>query len=430
MVRFRRRMTPAGLLTAAALVLSAIFGLDTTLTMAYQAFTFLLFLLILALGASLIRKPPEFAWDRRLPRFGTVGEPLPLGFVAENGKGSSAAGLSLFLDLAPAPVTGPDAWTGTAEPLERSGLRTLYRHWRRLQQPRTEMAVREYDLPSIPAGGRAELSLDLVPDRRGRLDFSGLAVARRDPVGLFRSIRRQPLAGSVMVLPRLYPVPPSDLAGNRRYQPGGVALAQSVGDAEEFVSLREYRPGDPLRKIHWKSWAKRGIPIVKEHQDEFFVRHGLVLDTFFQGGSPDLFEEAVSVAASLAASVLTQESLLDLLFIGPEAYCFTSGRGVAHVDRMLEILASVRICRDHPFSSLPPLVTRRAELLSACILVLLAWDEERMEFVKGLRSLGLPLTVMVLVEPDRPPLDPGPMADDPKNFRPLEVGRVAMGLRS
>ena len=44
--------------------------------------------------------------------------------------------------------------------------------------------------------------------------------------------------------------------------------------------MRDYRPGDPLRRIHWKSWAKTGRPVVKEYQDEFFVRHGLILDTF------------------------------------------------------------------------------------------------------------------------------------------------------
>src|SRR5205085_1884082 len=50
----------------------------------------------------------------------------------------------------------------------------------------------------------------------------------------------------------------------------------------------------------------------------------------------ELFEEAVSVAASFACTIDTQESLLDLLFVGPQAFCFTIGRGVAHADQMLE----------------------------------------------------------------------------------------------
>jgi len=50
----------------------------------------------------------------------------------------------------------------------------------------------------------------------------------------------------------------------------------------------------------------------------------------------------VSVSASFAATVQTQDSLLDLMFVGTEAYVFTAGRGVGHVDRMLEVLAEVR----------------------------------------------------------------------------------------
>jgi uncharacterized protein (DUF58 family) len=57
-------------------------------------------------------------------------------------------------------------------------------------------------------------------------------------------------------------------------------MASNIGQSEEFVSLREYRRGDPPRHIHWRSWAKAGKPIVKEFEDEFFVRHALVLDTF------------------------------------------------------------------------------------------------------------------------------------------------------
>ena len=89
--------------------------------------------------------------------------------------------------------------------------------------------------------------------------------------------------------------------------------------------------------------------MVKEFEDEFFVRHALVLDTFTDHQHSEVFEEAVSVAASFACTLPTQESLLDLLFVGPQSYCFTAGRGVAHVEQMLEILASVRACSDQPF---------------------------------------------------------------------------------
>src|SRR5206468_1933896 len=83
--------------------------------------------------------------------------------------------------------------------------------------------------------------------------------------------------------------------GARKYQRGGIALISSVGDSEEFASLRDYRPGDPLRRIHWRSVARVGRPVVREYQGEFFVRHALVLDTFAGRPESHVFEEAVSV---------------------------------------------------------------------------------------------------------------------------------------
>ncbi len=77
---------------------------------------------------------------------------------------------------------------------------------------------------------------------------------------------------------------------------------------------------------------------MKEFEDEFFVRHALVLDTFDEEPNSELLEEAVSVAASFACTALTQESLLDLLFVGNQSYCFTAGRGLGYADQMLEIL--------------------------------------------------------------------------------------------
>ena len=165
-----------------------------------------------------------------------------------------------------------------------------------------------------------------------------------------------------------------------QYQEGGVALAANVGRSEEFVALREYRHGDPLRHIHWRSWAKAGKPIVKEFEDEFFVRHALVLDTFDDEPHSEVLEEAVSVAASFACTVLTQESLLDLLFVGNQSYCFTAGRGLAHADQMLEILASVRNCADKKFETLEHLVLNHISAVSGCICVLQRWDEARQEF--------------------------------------------------
>jgi uncharacterized protein (DUF58 family) len=246
---------------------------------------------------------------------------------------------------------------------------------------------------------------------------------------LFRSFVKAPAPQTVLVLPKRYPIPHVALPGTMKYQEGGVAMAANVGRSDEFVALRDYRRGDPLRHIHWRSWAKTGRPIVKEFEDEFFTRHALVLDTFTDDPRGEAFEEAVSVAASFASTIQTQESLLDLLFVGQQAYCFTSGRGLAHSDQMLEILASVRAGTSLGFQSLEHLVLNHAGVVSGCIFVLLSWDEDRHGLVRKLKMLGVPVLVLVVVESGSDTsLAPGPMQDEPESFHVVEAGKIEAGL--
>lgn len=240
--------------------------------------------------------------------------------------------------------------------------------------------------------------MSLTPLRRGYIHFTGMSFALSDPLGLFNVLYTFSLPASLLVLPKRYPIASILLSGSKRYQPGGVQLAMSVGEAEEFVGLREYRPGDPLRYIHWKSWAKVGKPIVKEFQDEFFVRHALILDTFTPQIVGELFEAAVEVAASFACAPRSQEILLDLMLVGTQAYCFTSGRGLSQTEQLLEILACVEACTDQPFTQLYSLVMQHTASLSGSICVLLNWDAERQQLVQSLRNNGISLLVVVVSE--------------------------------
>ena len=405
-------------------------GADTNLSLAYQAFVFLCFLLIAALAGTPFSRTRVVA-ERVLPRFGSVGLPISYRVTLKNLTAKPQRGLSVTEDLAdPRPTLGQ--FISTPEPGEERrnwyDRKNGFYRWSWLLRQNVRGKVNEQPAPTLPPNGSADVQLELVPTRRGVLRFDAVAVACPDPFGLSRAFVRVPLPQSLLILPKRYPLPPLALPGQLRYQQGGVALAASVGESEEFVSLRDYRPGDALRHIHWPSWAKTGKPIVKEFQDEFFTRHALILDTFLPVAASEVFEEAVSVAASLACTVQAQESLLDLMFVGPQAYCFTMGRGVGHLEQLLEILASVQPCRDREFQSLLQLVLQHAGDLSGCLCVFVQWDEARREFVRRLRELGVPLMVFVVTEAGTQPPEPGPMAGEPERFRRLEVGKVAEEL--
>jgi hypothetical protein len=119
------------------------------------------------------------------------------------------------------------------------------------------------------------------------------------------------------------------------------------------------------------------------------------------------------------------------MFVGAQAICFTTGRGVAHAEKALEILASVELCRGKTFRSFQALVLQHAGRLSGCICILLAWDEDRRELVRQLRSQGLPLQVLVVADEAHAQELAAPSEEDGAgSFHVLEVGKIEAGLRS
>jgi hypothetical protein len=387
-----RRFTPLGLGVLVCLGISAIIGIDTNQSLSYQVFTFLLALLSVAIAATFFIRY-RFSATRILPRFGIVGIPLQYRVVLQNKTQKSQKGLKLAETVA---VGFPSFQEFRNISKLRKNWGARRNQWLRLVAQRRWAIAPFTDLPILAAQESTEAIAEIMPLRRGLLQFKTLTIACPDPLGLFNACVTLPLPQSVLILPKRYQLPPIHLPGARRHQSGGVALATSVGDSEEFRGLREYRPGDPTRKIHWKSWAKVGKPIVKEEQDEYFVRHALILDTFQPEPHSEILEEAVAIAASLACEVQTQESLLDMMFVGLEAHCFTVGRGIGQTERMLELLASVVPCQDKPFDSIIPVVQTRFSLLSGCICILLTWDDARKILVEQLQSMGIPTMVLVI----------------------------------
>ncbi len=424
-----RRFTRPGRWVFLALGVTALVGMNTKATLAYQIFSFLFSLLCVSVLWSAFSRL-DFSAVRSLPRHATCGDAFSYTVVIRNPSKRFQKGLWVWEDMEdPRPTLSE--FYAAREPLEMT--RNLFdraggwHRWVWLLKRKRGAVLHRRAVPPIPPGGSVEVKMPITPTRRGILRFSGLTVARPDVFGLCASLAPVSIPQSLMVLPRRFPVPRLNLPGLRKHHPQGVHLAASVGDSEEFLSLRDYRPGDSLRRISWKSWARTGKPVVREYEEEFYVRHALVLDSFgLPFGSP-LFEKAVSLAASYAATVRTQESLLDLLFVGAKAFCVSAGRGQGSTESLLEILASVSVSGDKPFELLADAVLSRAPYISGCILVLLAWDEARRGLVKRLRALGMSLEVFVLWEGEKAP-EPGPLLDDPARFHPVRAGGPEEGF--
>ncbi len=316
-------------------------------------------------------------------------------------------------------------WRAAREPGEEHRIwfdRAMgYFRWRWLIERRVPETEGGVELDTVAPGESVSAKLSFTPRRRGRIELAGLTVRRPDPLGLVYGLARLPLPASVTALPRRYRLPAIVLPGRRRFQPGGVSLASSAGDSEEFLSLRDYRPGDPLHRLHWKSFARAGRPIVREFQDEYYERHALVLDT---GAALEdaAFEEAVALAASFVCTIDTQECLLDLLFVAGEPLTYTAGRGQLHAGHMLEILAGVQPSPPDRFDTLARAALARRSSLASVIAVLLAWDEPRRRFVATARGLGLEVRTLLVCPRGDAPREPG--------LHVLHPGEMEQGLAS
>lgn len=253
-------------------------------------------------------------------------------------------------------------------------------------------------LGSLPPGESASSSFRVTLPRRGRFVLDEVRVGTLFPFALWRDWHAHTVARSLLVYPRFQPLTSLDMPVGRKYQPGGMALTSNVGESTEFLSTREYRPGDPLKTIHWRSWARRGKPVVKEFQEEFFCRIALVLDTFIprrqaKARRPD-FEAAISLAAAVADQISRDEYVIDLFAAGPELYQLQAGRSLAYLENVLDLLACVEPCFETPFEKLEPVLLDGLENVTTTVVVLLAWDESRLRLLRSIRERGCALKVL------------------------------------
>jgi uncharacterized protein (DUF58 family) len=259
-------------------------------------------------------------------------------------------------------------------------------------------------LPRIGAGETEDLTVGIHPARRGMYPLPPLRAFTTFPFNMLRCDRRVSGLGSLLVLPSFHPLLSIDIPVGRRYQPGGIALSSNIGESPEYIGNRDYRPGDSMRHIDFRSWARLARPAVREYQEEYYCRVALILDTFVapkrrkgRAGFPEL-EAAVSLSASVADVLSKGEYIIDIFAAGPDLYVFRAGRNIAHFDNILEILACVDECRENPFETIAPALADELENITSVIYVLLDWDATREQFVRTAVEAGCRTKVLIVRE--------------------------------
>ena len=398
--RVRQRFTSCGMLILMVIPIAGVFGFDTRSTLSFQIFSVTLIFLITSMTYTLFFRG-RYSIERSLPDYGTVGAPLYYACTVRNNNGKSKKGL-ILIDELKNHYPDVEEFSRVQDPLDKKrNLFDRFIGYPRLVNTMQKLrggSINPVKIEYIAEYSEIDVNIVLNPERRGYLYFDRISLAHADPLGLFQAKKSFVKNDKLLILPKLIKTPRLDLHGKRTYQHGGINNASAVGDSQEFISLRDYRPGDPLRAIHWRSYAKRGEPVVKEYQDEFFIRYGLILDTYLGQLSNDLFEDAVTIAASFMTAQNNQDALLDLMFIGNNTYRFTSGRGLASTENILEILACIQPVYDSNIERIQHMIKQHVHECSALIFILLGFDDMRKELLRNISKLNLPIIALILTE--------------------------------
>ena len=401
----RRRIRPAGIGVLMIIVVATGAAAGNPEPPVYQTFALAVALAVVGLLFLPFRRAKIEA-VRDLPQHATAGQPLTYHVTLKNLRRQTLRRFGI-VETPPDPRPGIDRYFGSREPGEET--RNLFDRgfawyrWNWLCETRLLFEGGKSNLlAELKPGISRQFAVSMVPRRRGLIRMNDLRVILPDPLGLFQRCRKIPAPpASLAVLPRRYPLPRFELPGSARFQPGGEAVAKHAGATGEFTGLRDYQPGDPLRLIHWPTWARTGKPVVKELEDTFFPRHGLILDTFPEAGDEDLFEDAVSVAASFVVAVDARESLIDLMFIAGHERVVTAGQDIARAETLLEVLAGVESSPHEDFDSLAKLVLRHSEDLAGCLCVFSGWSESRAKLLSRLNRAGIATSALVICD-ERP----------------------------
>jgi uncharacterized protein (DUF58 family) len=190
---------------------------------------------------------------------------------------------------------------------------------------------------------------------RGEHHFEDLELQSGFPLGIntAHSIVKME-KHTLLVYPKPEPVEKLFGGGDRSSSMHEDYYMDHVGGHDEFIGLREYRPGDSLRTIHWPTSAKKGELVVREYHENISPRLTIVLNLnhkFDAGkGKNSILEYSVKIAASLGVAALQKGWRVDLVGIGKELWHLRELSGEKERMVLLETLARVRCDGDASYS--------------------------------------------------------------------------------
>jgi uncharacterized protein (DUF58 family) len=165
------------------------------------------------------------------------------------------------------------------------------------------------EIPALRPRERVEVTTVRVARRRGPQATATVTVRSSAPFGIAEHRRRKAVGGGeTLVLPAVVPLGPLAFIRPAATADHAIHSAPRRGHGPEYLGIREYRPGDSMRHVHWPSTARTGTVMVREFEEEQTRRLAIVVDASWDartdGWTP--LDRVCAVAASVASAALAQ----------------------------------------------------------------------------------------------------------------------------
>ena len=192
----------------------------------------------------------------------------------------------------------------------------------------------------IPTGVTLEKSALFSGNKRGPLQITSCRLATSFPFGFYYKTKTIPLSIDMVIFPALHPV---QLPPKNESRQEGEGTLQTRG--EELYAVREFRPGDTLSSVHWKSSAKTGNLRVKEFQSTNEQSYTIFLNVKEPGSNKtvEVLEERVSKAASLIYHLIERGNEVSLK---TEDMQTEFGKSESHLQDLMHTLSFIGLGED------------------------------------------------------------------------------------
>ena len=189
---------------------------------------------------------------------------------------------------------------------------------------------------------------------RGLYSIGPTAVAVSDPFGWFQVRKELKGTRQIKVYPRVHDIRLREQLGDCVSHVVDEMTRPSLGESNEFLSVREYRVGDPLRRVHWGLTARRGFPVVREFARTSTGDMTIFLDTYKLAltgvGRSSSIEHSVKIAGSFAAKAIGRGHRVQLIAGEEEEQRTPLSSGSVQFQRVLDVLVGVKPTGKKPLS--------------------------------------------------------------------------------